>query len=140
MSGWILALIATVYVAAWLGDYRGATFRKRWQPLIYSLSLAVYCTSWTFFGAVGQASENLWSFIPIYLGPILVFVLFWKLLVKLITVSKRENITSIADFIASRHGLPLYGDSGDPHSGHWRAPLYSAAAKSHCNGLCSANK
>ena len=109
MSGWILALIATVYVAclfvaAWFGDYRGTGFRKRWQPLIYSLSLAVYCTSWTFFGAVGQASENLWSFIPIYLGPILVFVLFWKLLVKLITVSKQENITSIADFIASRHG------------------------------------
>ncbi|KEI71569.1 PAS domain-containing hybrid sensor histidine kinase/response regulator [Endozoicomonas elysicola] len=109
MSGWILALIATVYVAclfiaAWFGDYRGSAFRKRWQPLIYSLSLAVYCTSWTFFGAVGQASENLWSFLPIYLGPILVFVLFWKLLVKLITVSKQENITSIADFIASRHG------------------------------------
>ncbi|MFK0573877.1 PAS-domain containing protein [Endozoicomonas sp.] len=109
MSGWMLALIATAYVAclfaaAWFGDYRGKAFRKRWQPLIYSLSLAVYCTSWTFFGAVGQASENLWSFIPIYLGPILVFVLFWKLLVKLITVSKQENITSIADFIASRHG------------------------------------
>ncbi|WP_257283534.1 PAS-domain containing protein [Endozoicomonas sp. SESOKO1] len=109
MSGWILALIATVYVAclflaAWFGDYRGASFRKRWQSFIYCLSLAVYCTSWTFFGAVGQASENLWSFIPIYLGPILVFVLFWKLLVKLITVSKQENITSIADFIASRHG------------------------------------
>nr|MDT0252515.1 PAS-domain containing protein [Endozoicomonas sp.] len=105
----MLALIATAYVAclfaaAWFGDYRGKAFRKRWQPLIYSLSLAVYCTSWTFFGAVGQASENLWSFIPIYLGPILVFVLFWKLLVKLITVSKQENITSIADFIASRHG------------------------------------
>ncbi|WP_299734379.1 PAS domain-containing hybrid sensor histidine kinase/response regulator [uncultured Endozoicomonas sp.] len=113
MSGWILALIATAYVAilfvaAWFGDYRGAAFRKRWQPYIYSLSLAVYCTSWTFFGAVGQASEELWSFIPIYLGPILVFVLFWKLLVKLITVSKQENITSIADFIASRHGRSHY--------------------------------
>lgn len=89
----MLALIATVYVAclfaaAWFGDCRGKAFRKRWQSLIYSLSLAVYCTSWTFFGAVGQASENLWSFIPIYLGPILVFVLFWKLLVKLITVCK----------------------------------------------------
>ena len=109
MSGWILAGIATAYVAvlfvvAWLGDYRGRVFRKRWQPYIYSLSLAVYCSSWMFFGAVGQASEQLWSFIPIYLGPILVFVLFWKLLIKLITVSKQENITSIADFIASRHG------------------------------------
>ena len=109
MSSWILALIAIVYVGvlfavAWYGDYRGHQLRKRWQPLIYSLALAVYCTSWTFFGAVGQAHEDLWSFIPIYLGPILVFVLFWKLLVKMIMVSKQENITSVADFIASRHG------------------------------------
>ncbi|MGB1271376.1 MAG: hypothetical protein ACPG5T_04830, partial [Endozoicomonas sp.] len=109
MTGWLLALIAIVYVGglflvAWYGDYHGESLRKRWQPLIYSLSLAVYCTSWTFFGAVGQASHDLWSFLPIYLGPILVFVLFWKLLVKMIQVSKAENITSIADFIASRHG------------------------------------
>ena len=109
MTGWLLALIALLYVGvlftvAWFGDRSGASWRKRWRPLIYSLSLAVYCTSWTFFGAVGQASENPWSFLPIYLGPILMFVLFWKLLAKLILVSKKENITSIADFIASRHG------------------------------------
>ncbi|MGI9279289.1 MAG: hybrid sensor histidine kinase/response regulator [Endozoicomonas sp.] len=109
MTGWLLALIALVYVGvlftvAWFGDRSGAAWREHWRPLIYSLSLAVYCTSWTFFGAVGQASENPWSFLPIYLGPILMFVLFWKLLAKLILVSKKENITSIADFIASRHG------------------------------------
>ncbi|OED45281.1 hypothetical protein ACH42_05195 [Endozoicomonas sp. (ex Bugula neritina AB1)] len=109
MAGWLLALIALIYVGglffvAWYGDYKGSQLRQRWQPVIYSLSLAVYCTSWSFFGAVGQAQRDLWSFIPIYLGPILVFVLFWKLLVKMILVSKQENITSVADFIASRHG------------------------------------
>ncbi len=109
MNGWLLALIALIYIGilfsvAWYGDHQGESLRKRWRPLIYSLSLTVYCTSWTFFGAVGQAHSNLWSFIPIYLGPILVFVVFWKLMVKMILVSKQENITSIADFIASRHG------------------------------------
>ncbi len=108
----MLALITTVYVAglfvaAWLGDYHSRLF-KRFQSVIYSLSLTIYCTSWTFFGAIGQASEALWSFIPIYLGPIIIFVLFWKLLQKLITVSKQENITSIADFIASRHGRSTF--------------------------------
>ena len=109
MNSWILALIAIVYVGilfvvAWYGDYRGEKLRQRWRGLIYSLALAVYCTSWTFFGAVGQALDDLWTFIPIYLGPILVFILFWKLLAKMILVSKQENITSVADFIASRHG------------------------------------
>ncbi|MRI35046.1 hybrid sensor histidine kinase/response regulator [Endozoicomonas sp. OPT23] len=109
MAGWLLALIALVYVAllfavAWYGDHRGAQLREKWRAVIYSLSLAVYCTAWTYFGAVGQASQDLWSFVPIYLGPALVFVIFWKLLSKLILVSKQENITSIADFIASRHG------------------------------------
>lgn len=109
MAGWWLALIALLYVGglfsvAWYGDHAGAQLREKWRPYIYSLSLAVYCTAWTFFGAVGQASQNIWSFPSIYIGPILVFVFFWKLLNKLARVSKRENITSIADFIASRHG------------------------------------
>ncbi|WP_252176072.1 PAS-domain containing protein [Endozoicomonas sp. 4G] len=104
-----MALIALLYVGglfsvAWYGDHAGARLRKKWRPYIYSLSLAVYCTAWTFFGAVGQASQSIWSFPSIYIGPILVFVFFWKLLNKLIRVSKRENISSIADFIASRHG------------------------------------
>ncbi|MGI9282066.1 MAG: hybrid sensor histidine kinase/response regulator [Endozoicomonas sp.] len=109
MAGWWLALIALLYVGglfsvAWYGDHAGARLREQWRPYIYSLSLAVYCTAWTFFGAVGQASQSIWSFPTIYIGPILFFLFFWKLLNKLILVSKRENITSIADFIASRHG------------------------------------
>ncbi|WP_079254025.1 PAS domain-containing hybrid sensor histidine kinase/response regulator [Endozoicomonas arenosclerae] len=109
MAGWWLALIALLYIGglfsvAWYGDHAGARIREKWRPYIYSLSLAVYCTAWTFFGAVGQASQSILSYPTIYIGPILFFIFFWKLLNKLILVSKRENITSIADFIASRHG------------------------------------
>ncbi len=60
--------------------------------------------SWTFFGTVGQASSSPWSFLPIYLAPILVFTLGWRLLARLILIAKREHITSIADFIAARYG------------------------------------
>ncbi len=71
---------------------------------VYSLSLAVYCTSWTFFGAVGQAAEQLWAFLPIYLGPVLLMLCAPWVLQKMIMISKQENITSIADFIAARYG------------------------------------
>ena len=109
MTGWWLALIAVLYVSVlfWVasyGDHSDINNNKSWRSIIYSLSLAVYCSSWTFFGAVGQASSEAWSFVPIYLGPVILFIFFWKLLSKLILVSKKENITSIADFIASRHG------------------------------------
>ncbi|MFH7365698.1 hypothetical protein, partial [Pseudomonas syringae group genomosp. 7] len=70
----------------------------------YSLSLAVYCTSCTFFGAVGQAAEELWSFLPIYLGPIVLMVLSPWVLQKMVLIIKQENITSISDFIAARYG------------------------------------
>lgn len=75
-----------------------------WRPWIYSLSIAVYCTSWTFYGTVGQASRDMWSFLPIYLAPIVVFTFGWRILARLILVTKREHITSIADFIAARYG------------------------------------
>ncbi len=74
------------------------------QPLIYTLSITVYCTSWTFFGAVGSAAQSGWDFFSIYLGPIIVFVFFYPFLQKLVDVSKRHNTTSIADFIATRYG------------------------------------
>ena len=77
--------VAGLFVAAWFGGYRGYVF-KRFQAVIYSLTLTLYCTSWTFFGAIGQVSKDLWSFIPICFGPMVVFVLFWKLLHKLLTI------------------------------------------------------
>lgn len=74
------------------------------RPTIYALSLAVYCTAWTFYGSVGRAAENGIGFLPIYLGPTLIALLWGSLLLKMVRVGKAERITSIADFIASRYG------------------------------------
>ncbi|MCE8013607.1 hybrid sensor histidine kinase/response regulator [Billgrantia desiderata] len=109
-AGWLLIAVSLLYIAvlfgiAWLGD-RNARQRgsSRKRPAIYILALAIYCTSWSFYGAVGQAATAGWSFASIYVGPILTFLLFWPILAKMIRVAKRQNITSIADFIASRYG------------------------------------
>lgn len=74
------------------------------SPLIYTLSLTVYCTSWTFFGAVGSAARNGLEFLTIYIGPSLIFFGWWFILRKLVRISKSHHITSIADFISSRYG------------------------------------
>jgi Na+/proline symporter len=74
------------------------------NPYIYSLSLAVYCTSWTFYGSVGRAASSGTGFLPIYLGPTLMAALWWYVMVKIIRISKANRLTSIADFIASRYG------------------------------------
>ena len=74
------------------------------RPLIYALSLAVYCTSWTFFGSVGLAASTGYDFIPVYLGPILLFVFGWRFLLRIVRLAKSQNITSVADFLAARYG------------------------------------
>ena len=94
-----------LFAIAWLAERYGHRLRQPWwRPLIYTLSIGVYCSSWTFLGAVGQAVENGWSFLPIYLGPILLVVLGWRFLRRLLTISSRNKVTSIADFIGSRYG------------------------------------
>lgn len=108
MQGWLVIPVSILYLGllfwiAWYGD-RQRNWLARWRPWIYSLSIAVYCTSWTFYGTVGQASSNPWSFLPIYIAPIIVFTLGWRIIARLIIVAKREHITSIADFIAARYG------------------------------------
>ncbi|HBO5659362.1 TPA: response regulator [Pseudomonas aeruginosa] len=105
----LIAVVALVYMAilfaiAFYGDRRRTPLSPRLRAWVYSLSLAVYCTSWTFFGAVGQATDQLWSFLPIYLGPVLLMLFAPWVLQKMIMISKQENITSIADFIAARYG------------------------------------
>jgi Na+/proline symporter/signal transduction histidine kinase/CheY-like chemotaxis protein len=99
-----LAYMAILFAIAFYGDRRSAPLPPRLRAWVYSLSLAVYCTSWTFFGAVGQAAEQLWAFLPIYLGPILLMLCAPWVLQKMVLISKQENITSIADFIAARYG------------------------------------
>lgn len=106
---WVILFISLGYVGllfaiAYYGDNRpqnGSTVIS--QPVIYSLSLAVYCTSWTFYGSVSRATQG-WDFLSIYLGPILLFTFGWALVYKIILIAKQENLTTIADFIASRYG------------------------------------
>ncbi|QDZ00684.1 response regulator [Nitratireductor mangrovi] len=110
MSGWVVVIIAIAYVTllfaiASIGDRRAARSDPgRSRPIIYALSLAIYCTSWTFFGSVGLASERGFEFIAIYIGPTLVFLFGFPLLRRIIRLSKAEKITSIADFLSARYG------------------------------------
>ncbi|WP_417663998.1 PAS-domain containing protein [Pseudidiomarina donghaiensis] len=100
-----LAYIATLFAVAHWGDKPNSwANRISYKPIIYSMSLAIYCTSWTYYGAVGNAASGGWAYIPILLGPFLLFVFALPLVEKLVSVSKQQNITSIADFIASRYG------------------------------------
>src|SRR5919199_2561828 len=74
------------------------------NPYVYSLSLAVYATAWTFYGSVGRAASDGVGFLPIYIGPTLMIALWWLVMRKIIRISKQNRITSLADFIASRYG------------------------------------
>jgi Na+/proline symporter/nitrogen-specific signal transduction histidine kinase len=94
-------LFAIAYYADWRAD-RGKSVIS--NPYIYTLSIAVYCTAWTFYGSVGRAAETGIGFMPIYLGPTLMAALWWFLLRKMIRIAKVYRITSIADFLASRYG------------------------------------
>jgi Na+/proline symporter/nitrogen-specific signal transduction histidine kinase len=91
-------------IAAW-GDRRAAAGRSViGNAWVYALSMAVYCTAWTYFGSIGRAATSGVWFLPIYLGPMLAMVLAWVVLRKMIRIARRFRITSIADFIASRYG------------------------------------
>lgn len=110
IQGWLLLLVSLLYVGllfvvAFAGDRRPLYPRQpRLRPIVYSLALAVYCSSWTFYGAVGTAARDGLAYLPIYLGPILLFVFGIGLLRRLLQVVRQRNITSIADFIGARFG------------------------------------
>lgn len=78
------------------------------NPYVYSLSLAVYCTSWTFYGSVGKAANAGLSFLTIYIGPTLMAALWWVVLGKIVYICKENRITTMSDFIASRYGNSLF--------------------------------
>ncbi|MCK5768915.1 NahK/ErcS family hybrid sensor histidine kinase/response regulator [Algiphilus sp.] len=108
-TSWQLLTLAGIYVGAlfviaWVADHRARTRPRRQRPWAYALALAVYCTAWTFYGAVGRAADDGWSYLPIYLGPALVFVLGMPLLRRLIRMCKTAQLTSVADFIGARFG------------------------------------
>jgi Na+/proline symporter/signal transduction histidine kinase len=99
------AYLLLLFAVAWIGDRRAQQGRSiidnAWT---YALSMAVYCTAWTYFGSVGRAASGGVWFLPIYLGPTLAMVLAWMVVRKMIRIAKTYRITSIADFIASRYG------------------------------------
>jgi Na+/proline symporter/signal transduction histidine kinase len=96
--------IGLLFVVASYGDRLSPAQRGRAGGLIYPLSLAIYCTSWTFFGSVGSATRTNIDFLAIYTGPILMIGLCTPLLRRVIRLAKAQNITSIADFIGARYG------------------------------------
>src|SRR6202047_55062 len=96
--------IGFLFFVASHGDRLSPTQRGRASALIYPLSLAIYCTSWTFFGSVGFATRTFVDFLAIYIGPILMIAFGTPLLRRVIQLAKKQNITSIADFIAARYG------------------------------------
>jgi Na+/proline symporter/signal transduction histidine kinase len=110
LQGWIVVIIALAYIGflflvASYGDRRHELFRgSRARLMIYPLSLAIYCTSWTFFGSVGVAARTGFDFLTIYIGPVLMVGLAYPLIIRIVRLAKGQNITSIADFIAARYG------------------------------------
>jgi Na+/proline symporter/nitrogen-specific signal transduction histidine kinase len=107
---WLILLVSFGYLGllfaiAYYGDKRADAGRSVISnPYIYTCSIAVYCTGWTFYGSVGRAASHGIGFLPIYLGPALAATVWWLLLRKIIRLTKANHITSIADFVASRYG------------------------------------
>jgi len=110
LQGWVVIAVALGYigllfiVASWGDRLRARGLNPRVRMLIYPLSLAIYCTSWTFFGSVGLASRTGIEFLTIYIGPMLLIGLGSPLLIRIVRLAKAQNITSVADFIAARYG------------------------------------
>src|ERR1700744_3480695 len=110
LQGWVVVIIALAYIGflflvASYGDRRRELFGATASRLvIYPLSFAIYCTSWTFFGSVGLASRTGYDFLTIYIGPVLIVGLAYPLIIRIVRLAKGQNITSIADFIAARYG------------------------------------
>jgi Na+/proline symporter/CheY-like chemotaxis protein len=100
-----LACMALLFLVAWAGERKPLGDRHpKLRAWLYSLSLAVYCTSWTFYGAVGTAATDGWAYLPIYLGPMLVMLLGYGVLRRIAETSREHRITSIADYMAHRYG------------------------------------
>jgi Na+/proline symporter/signal transduction histidine kinase len=110
IAGWTVILAALFYMCvlfmvAHFGDTWGrALLKGRARPVIYVLTIAVYCTSWTFYGSVGLASRSGYDFLGVYIGPILVFIFGQRILRRVVRLAKSQNLTSVADFVAARYG------------------------------------
>ncbi len=101
-----LTYVILLFGVAWAAERRALRGQDGWlrSPVVYTLSLSIYCTAWTFYGAVGNAARSGLEFLTIYLGPTLVLTGWWLVLRKLVRIGRAERITSIADLISSRYG------------------------------------
>ena len=97
-----LAYLALLFLIAWAADRRARPPGR--APAVYALSIGVYCTSWTLYGAVGVAAEGGLDYLAIYVGPILVMGLGWPLIARMVRIARAENVVSISDFISARYG------------------------------------
>lgn len=110
LQEWVILLVSLCYLGILFGiahyaDRKADAGRSIISnPFIYTLSIAIYCTAWTFYGSVGRAAANGVGFLPIYIGPTIMAATWWLLLRKIIRIAKTYRITSIADFIGSRYG------------------------------------
>jgi hypothetical protein len=110
LQSWVIIAVALGYLAAlfaiaYVGDARAEQGRSIIaNPYVYSLSLGVYATAWTFYGSVGRAASDGIGFLPIYIGPTIGIALWWLVMRKIIRISKTHRITSLADFVSSRYG------------------------------------
>lgn len=106
LGGAAILYVGLMFLLAHAADRAAARGRWQWMdsPLVYTLSLSVYCSAWTFYGAVGYATRSGLEFLTIYLGPGIVFAGAWWGLRRLVRVARMHRITSIADLISSRFG------------------------------------
>ncbi|MGB0498173.1 MAG: sodium:solute symporter family transporter [Rubricella sp.] len=112
LIGVCIGYVAFLFAVAFWAERRARRGDFGWlrSPLVYTLSISVYCTAWTYYGAVGSAARDGIEFVAIYLGPTLVFVGWWFVLRKLVRIARDQRTTSIADLISSRYGKsPLLG-------------------------------
>lgn len=107
----ILAIMGYLGILAWVADMAEKRAKRNKsllsKPWMYSLSLAVYCTAWTFYGSVGRVIETGIDFLTIYIGPLLASILFWFIHKKIIHISKSQKISSLADFLSNRYGKSI---------------------------------
>jgi len=109
-SGTTVLLLITAYLlllfgVGFLGERKFDRFRERgWDRYIYVFAAGVYCTSWTFYGCIGNAAQSGVSFLGLFLGPSVFAFGWWFFLRKLVRVCKERNVTSVPDYLSVRYG------------------------------------
>lgn len=107
LIGVCLVYVAGLFLVAFLAERAALRGKGGWllrSPLVYTLSLSIYCTAWTFYGAVGYAARSGLEYVTIYLGPSLVMIGWWWVLRRLVRIGRAQRVTSVADLISARFG------------------------------------